>query len=90
LAIKSQSQSWNTTYSPDVTPCNFFLFPAMKSHLKESQFETMEEIQKVTMAALYNLHRNDFWKCFNTWKQGWVSCIDARRNCSEGEHCSLE
>lgn len=65
----------HSTYSPDVTPCDFFLFPTMKSHLKESHFETMQEIQKVMMAALNNLQRNDFWKGFNSWKQGWILCI---------------
>jgi hypothetical protein len=32
-------------YSPDVAPCNFFLFPKMKLKLKGCRFDTTEEIQ---------------------------------------------
>ncbi|XP_041379219.1 histone-lysine N-methyltransferase SETMAR-like [Gigantopelta aegis] len=31
-------------YSPDLAPCNFFLFPKMKSNLKGYRFETVEAI----------------------------------------------
>jgi hypothetical protein len=36
----------------------------MRNHLKGSQFETMEEIQKVMMAVL----KNGFWMFFDAWK----------------------
>jgi transposase len=32
-------------YSPDLAPCDFFLFPKMKLKLKGRRFETIEEIQ---------------------------------------------
>jgi hypothetical protein len=49
--------------------------------LLPSHFETLEEIRKVTMAALNNY--------FITWNQGWVSRIAAGRKYFEGDHCSL-
>jgi transposase len=33
-------------YSPDFTPCDFFLFPWLKSHLKGRHFGTSNNIQK--------------------------------------------
>jgi hypothetical protein len=32
-------------YSPDLTPCDFFLFPKMKLNMKGRWFDTIEEIQ---------------------------------------------
>jgi hypothetical protein len=31
-------------HSPDLTPCDFFLFPKMKMKLKRRRFDTNEEI----------------------------------------------
>jgi transposase len=33
-------------YSPDLAPCNFFLFPKMKLQLKVRRFDRVEKIQK--------------------------------------------
>ena len=33
-------------YSPDLAPCNFWLFPKLKSPLKGKRFQTIDEIQK--------------------------------------------
>jgi histone-lysine N-methyltransferase SETMAR len=35
-------------YSPDLAPCDFFLFPKMKLKLKGRRFDTIEEIQAET------------------------------------------
>ena len=39
-------------YSPDLNPCNFVLFPKVKNHLKETLFETVENIH---MAVTHQL-----------------------------------
>ena len=33
-------------YSPDLAPCDFFLFPRMKRDLKEKRFQNVEEVRK--------------------------------------------
>jgi hypothetical protein len=35
----------NPPYSPDLAPCDFFLFPKIKLKLKGCRFDTIEEIQ---------------------------------------------
>jgi hypothetical protein len=62
----------------------------MKNYLKVLNFETVEEIQKVSTAVLNILQENDFWKCFDSWKKRWNSCIAAEGNDFEGDHCSSE
>ena len=39
-------------YNPDLTPCNFWLFPKLKSPLKGKRFQTIDEIHKNTMGQL--------------------------------------
>jgi len=34
------------TYSPDLSSCDFFLFPQLKKHLKDCDFGTLDNIQK--------------------------------------------
>ena len=38
--------------SPDLAPCNFWLFPKLKSPLKEKKFQTIAEIQENVMGQL--------------------------------------
>jgi transposase len=33
-------------YSPDLSPCDFFLFPRLKNQLKGRHFGTLDDIQK--------------------------------------------
>jgi hypothetical protein len=39
-------------YSPDLAPCNSFLFPKMKLKLKGRRFDTIEEIQAESPSVL--------------------------------------
>jgi len=39
-------------YSPDLAPCDFFLFPKMKLKLKGRRFDTTEEIQAESQRVL--------------------------------------
>ena len=39
-------------YSPDLVPCNFWLFPKLKSPLKGKRFQTISEIQENMMEQL--------------------------------------
>jgi hypothetical protein len=39
-------------YSPDLSPCDFFLFPKMKLNLKGRRFDAMEETQAESQGVL--------------------------------------
>ena len=46
LAKHEITQVTQPPCSPDVAPCNFWLFPKLKSPLKEKRFQTINEIQE--------------------------------------------
>jgi len=50
-------------YSPDLAPCDFFLFPKMKSKLKGCWFDTIE-IQAESQRVLDTLMEKDLQEVF--------------------------
>jgi len=56
-------------YSPDLAPCDFCLFPKLKSKLKGHHFGTMEYIQKIVTDELHTLTDNDFRHCYDQWEE---------------------
>jgi len=51
-------------YSPDLAPCDFFLFPKLKTHLKGYHFGTVENVQAAATRALNNISSEDFLHCY--------------------------
>ena len=58
------------TYSPDSAPCDFILFPKMKSKLKGRRFDTIEEIQAESQRVLDTLIEKDFQEAFQNGADG--------------------
>jgi hypothetical protein len=62
-------------YSPDLTPCDFFLFPNMKLKLKGRRFDTIEEIQAESPRVLDTLTEKDILETFQKWRRQWDRCL---------------
>uniref|UniRef100_A0A3Q0SZE6 Mos1 transposase HTH domain-containing protein n=1 Tax=Amphilophus citrinellus TaxID=61819 RepID=A0A3Q0SZE6_AMPCI len=67
-------------HSPDLAPCDFFLFPKINSKLKGQFFDTVEELQHASLMVLDNLKEEDFQSAFKAWQQRWVCCTAAQGN----------
>jgi len=50
-------------YSPDLAPCDFFLFPCMESQVKRKRFADVSEVKNKT-EVLNNISTEEFQKCF--------------------------
>ncbi|UYV75717.1 hypothetical protein LAZ67_13001096 [Cordylochernes scorpioides] len=61
-------------YSPDLPPCDFFLFPKLKRPMK-GRYATLDEIKTASKEELKKIFLNDFLKCFEDWKNRWHKCI---------------
>jgi len=42
-------------YSPDLAPCDFFLFHRMKGQMKGNRFADVREVKKKTLEVLNNI-----------------------------------
>ena len=62
-------------YSPDLAPCDFFLFPKLKRPMKERRFATIEEIKTTSLEELKAIPKSACQKCFEDWKKRWYKCI---------------
>jgi hypothetical protein len=52
------------SYWPDLAPCDFFLFPKMKSKLKGCRFQDVTEIQEQSLTVLHAILKSHFQRCF--------------------------
>jgi transposase len=50
-------------YSPDLSPCDFFLFPKLKFYLKGRHFGTVENIEKAVTDQLKAIPVSDYQRC---------------------------
>ena len=73
-------------YSPDLAPCDFYLFPKLKLKLKGHHFGTMENIQKTVTDELHTLMENDFWYCYDQCKKRWNRCVTSQGPYFEGDN----
>jgi hypothetical protein len=51
-------------YSPDLAPCEFFLFPKTNLMLKGHRFDTNQEIETESQRVLDTLTEKDFQEAF--------------------------
>jgi hypothetical protein len=54
----------HTPYSPDLAPCDFFLFPKMNLKLKGRRFNTIEETEAESQGVLDTLTVKGFQEAF--------------------------
>jgi len=72
-------------YSPDLAPCDFYVFPKIKLRLKGRRFVSIEEIQAESQQVLNTLTPEDFNECFQKWQNRWDRCIQAQGDYLEGD-----
>jgi transposase len=75
LASKNMTVVPHPPYSPDLAPCDFFLFPKMNIKLKGRRFDTVEEIQAESQKVLNTLTQKDFQDSFRSWQKRWDRCV---------------
>jgi transposase len=57
------------SYSLDLAPADFFLFPKLKSTLKGRRFNTVDEILKHSTNKLFAIPKETFQKAFQSWQK---------------------
>ncbi|PNF18762.1 hypothetical protein B7P43_G03333 [Cryptotermes secundus] len=72
-------------YSPDMAPCDFWLFPKLKMPLKRTRFESREDITRNATARLITIPKDAFQKCFQQWWKRWEKCVHYQGDYFEGD-----
>lgn len=63
-------------YSPDLAPCDFGLFPLVKSQLKGRKFTTEEELLSAWDDACASVTKDQWQDIFSSWFLRMQKCID--------------
>ena len=61
-------------YSLDLAPCDFWLFPKLKSPLKGKRFQTVDVIHENTMWHLMAIPTKHFAEYFEQWQRCLENC----------------
>ena len=85
LTQNSMTELIHSPYSPDLTPCDFFLFPRIKKVLKGKRFADVEEVKKKTTETLKGITLQEFQDCFKKWKTRLDRCIASNGQYFEGD-----
>ena len=63
-------------YSPDLAPCDFFLFPKLKVHLGGEKFSTDDEVKVAVEAFFEEQDKSFFCKGMQGLEKRWKKCIE--------------
>lgn len=73
---------WNRVpqapYSPDLSPCDFFLFDQLKRPLRGVQFQAQDEMCNAVTKRLAELAIGGFRNVFLDWVERHRKCVAAR------------
>ncbi|EGI69773.1 Mariner Mos1 transposase, partial [Acromyrmex echinatior] len=62
-------------YSPDLAPCDFFLFPNLKKWLGGKKFTSNEQVIAETEAYFAEFDKSYFSEGLQKWQKRWEKCI---------------
>ena len=72
-------------YSPDLAPCDFFLFPQLKKTMKGRRFDDIEGVQANATRQMRDITKSGYQRCFRLWQERWNKCIQAQGHYFEGD-----
>ena len=65
-------------YSPDLAPCDFWLFPTLKERLAGRKFYRIQDLTKAVFSELRNIPKKDYAAAMEKWIAGLRTCIKRR------------
>ena len=71
-------------YSPDLFPCDFWLFPRLKEMLAGHRFESCYGISSAVYQCLQHIPKEDYWAAFRKWADQCKMCVEADEAYFEG------
>ena len=64
-------------YSPDLSPCDYFLFPKLKTKMKGAFYDDIPAIQAAVTEVLKNIPTNDIKKSMHVLVDPSKRCIES-------------
>jgi histone-lysine N-methyltransferase SETMAR len=62
-------------YSPDLAPCDFFLFPTLKNVLRGEHFDGVDELSYAVQGAISEINNGSYFNSFMSWINRCKQCV---------------
>jgi len=74
-----QHQGWDvlahTAYSPDLTPCYYWLVACVKEHLWGKRIESEDDSNNAITASLHRLSKDEYRAAIDCLPHTWEKCV---------------
>ncbi len=77
-------------YSPDLAPCNFAIFPALKAKMRGLHHGNIRNVQAVAKEVLRDLDPAVYRKAILDMPDRWRKCVAAHGEYFEGLHVRID
>ncbi len=84
LDMLDWKQLKHPAYSPDLSPCDFFLFPRLKKKLRGRQFHDTTALRQAIDFELGQIRAEEWEHCYTDWLTRCRKCLAARGRYFEG------
>ena len=71
-------------YSPDLSPCDFFLFPRLKKILSGNKYTSRSSLGSAIFQCLQQIPKEDFLSALCGWVKRLQKCVSVKGEYFEG------
>ena len=71
-------------YSPDLSPCDFFLFPRLKKMLSGNKYTSRSSLGSAVYQCLQQISKEDYLSAFRDWLKRLQKCASVKGEYFEG------
>ena len=65
-------------YSPDLSPCDFFLFPRLKKILFGNKYTSRSSLGSAIYQCLQQIQKEDYLPAFRDWVKRLQKCVSVK------------
>ena len=66
------------SYSPDLAPMDFAVFPYIKSFLQGMRFDNLSELRHAVMNVIFHMKTDQFVQIFDDWVRRHKKCVELK------------
>ena len=78
LACKKVKVLNHPAYSPDLSPCDFFLFPRLKKMLSGNKYTSRISLVSAIYQCLQQIPEEDYLSAFRDWVKRLQNCVSVK------------
>ena len=68
----------NPPYSPDLSPCDFFIFPRLKKMLSGNKYTSRSYLGSAIYQCLQQIPKEDYLSAFRDWVERLQKCVSVK------------